>query len=180
MSGQHRFTFRLLQRDNGENFGDEKDSGAREDYPAAAVHGEAMTIDQLQRAALFGFAYQQAIHTGSLPAMRAVAYIVRNRVLNGWHDGNWLQAIQLHREVSGNEPTEPPLFDVYSQVFQLFLRQIDDIYFGQGDETRHVVDKALYWQFIDKPLRPWFTDNVLHQPNAHPRRAIIGSMYLFD
>lgn len=139
-----------------------------------------MTLDQLQRAALFGFAYQQASHTGSLPAMRAVAYIIRNRVINGWHDGNWLEAIQKHRDASGNEATDPPLFDPYSQTFQTLLRQIDDIYFGQSEETAQAVGKALYYQFIDKPLRSWFTDNILHQPSAHRRQAIIGSMYLYE
>lgn len=139
-----------------------------------------MTLDQFQRAQLFAFAYQQAVHTGSVPAMKAVAYVVRNRVINGWHDGNWIDAIQYADRVSGNEPTPPPPFDCYSQMFQVLARAIDDIYFGQSDDTGRVVDKALYFQFIDKPLREWFTDNVLLQPNAHPRRAVIGSMMVYD
>ena len=120
-----------------------------------------MTLDQFQRAQLFAFAYQQALHTGSLQAMKAVAYVIRSRVVGGWHDGSWIEAIQRAPDVSGNEPTDPPLFDCYSQTFQKLAMAIDDIYYGQVDEIGRIVSTALYFQFIDRPLRPWFTDHVL-------------------
>jgi hypothetical protein len=139
-----------------------------------------MTLDQFQRAQLFAYAYQQALHTGSLAAMKAVAYIIRNRVVAGWHDGNWIEAIQRAQDVSGNEPTEQPLFDCYSQTFQILARTIDDIYFGQIDEIGRTVDGALYYQFINRPLRDWFYAHVLLDQKAHKRRAIIGSMMVYD
>jgi hypothetical protein len=139
-----------------------------------------VTLDQFQRAQLFGFAYQQALHTGSIAAMKAVAYVIRNRVVGGWHHGSWIDAIQRAGDVSGNEPTAAPLFDCYSQTFQILARSIDDIYFGQADEIGRIVDKALYYQFIDQPMRQWFTDNVLRAEVAHKRRAIIGSMMVYD
>lgn len=141
-----------------------------------------MTLDQFQRAKLVDFAHQQAIHTGSIAAMKAVALVLRNRVRGGWHDGNWLAVIQEAEEASGNEPWPAAQIDVYSRGFQMLLQAIDDIYYGNpfDENLERTVGKALYYQFIDKPLRPWFTENIILQP-SHQRHAVIGAtMLLYD
>lgn len=140
-----------------------------------------MTLDQLQRAQLVLFAYQEAASTGSLHAMKAVCYVIRNRVRAGWHDGNWIDAVQRADEAAGNLPQPAQKIDVYSRFFQMLLQGIDDIYYGvTGDETESVVSKALYYQFVDRPLRPEFVEEILRHPESHPRRAHIGTMVLFD
>lgn len=140
-----------------------------------------MTLDQFQRAQLVTFAHQEAAHTGSLHAMKAVCYIVRNRVRAGWHDGQWIEAIQKADESAGNQPYPAQRIDVYSRIFQILLNAIDDIYFSAAsDDVERVVDKALYYQFVDRPLREEFTETILRHPESHPRRAVIGSMILFD
>jgi hypothetical protein len=140
-----------------------------------------MTLDQLQRAQLVVFAFQEAIATGTLDAMKAVCYVIRNRVRAGWHDGSWLDVMEHADEVSGNEPIPRTKIDVYSRVFQMLMQSVDDIYYASADDNaQKVVDKALYYQFMDKPLRPWFNEAILRNPASHPRRAHIGPMVLFD
>ena len=140
-----------------------------------------MTLDQLQRARVVFFAHEQAAATGSLAAMKAVCYVVRNRVRAGWHDGSWIDVIEHHPEVAGNERQDPPLLDVYNRSFQMLTQAIDDIYYAAGgDETERATGEALYYQFMDRPLRGWFTENIIRHPAEHPLRATIGSMVLFD
>lgn len=142
-----------------------------------------MTIDQLQRAMLLLFAYDEASFTGSLQSMKAVCYVVRNRVRAGWHDGAWIDVIQNAGEVSGNNPAngDATRIDVYSHPFQVLMQSVDDIYYASSsDDTERVVDKALYYQFVDKPLRSWFTENILRKPENHPRVAHLATMVLFN
>jgi len=140
-----------------------------------------MTLDQLQRAHVLIYAHGQAAHTGSLPAMKAVCYIIRNRVRAGWHDGSWIDAIEHADEVAGNAPGPRPRIDVYNRTFQMLMQWIDEMYYSSSsEEMETTVDKALYFQFMDRPLRPWFTDNILRQPKAHPRKVQIGSMVVYD
>lgn len=141
-----------------------------------------MTLDQLQRAKLLLFAHAQAASTGSVDAMKAVCYVIRNRVRAGWHDGNWIDVIEHAEEVSGNEPGPAIALDVYSRSFQMLMGAVDDIYYSAaaGDQIENTVDKALYFQFMDRSLRPWFTEHILRQPAAHARRASIGTMVLFN
>lgn len=140
-----------------------------------------MTLDQLQRAQLLLFAHQEAGSTGSLSAMKAVCYIVRNRVRRGWFDGNWIEVIENADEVSGNDPATRQKLDVYSRAFQMLMQAVDDIYYASAsDETEKAVKEALYYQFVDRNLRTWFTDNILRDPASHARVAHIGTMVLFN
>jgi hypothetical protein len=141
-----------------------------------------MTLDQLQRAQLFFFAYGEASASGSLSAMKAVCYVIRNRVRRGWHDGNWLEVIEQADQVAGNQPTKKlPRLDVYSRSFQQLMQAVDEIYYSSSsDDTERVVDEALYYQFADRPLRTWFTENIIRHPQEHARKAHIGTMVLFN
>lgn len=140
-----------------------------------------MTLDQLQRAQLVFFAHQQGARSGSLAVMKAVCYVVRNRVRAGWHDGNWMDVIEHADEVAGNEETPRLKVDIYSRAFQMLMQAVDDIYYSAAtDEVETLVDKALYFQFVDKPMRGWFTDNIIRDPKNHPRTAHTGTLVLFN
>jgi len=140
-----------------------------------------MTIDMLQRAQLVLFAHHEAARTGSLDAMKAICYVVRNRVRAGWHDGSWIDVIENADEVAGNTPTPAPKIDAYSRPFQMLMQAVDDIYYSSAsDPIEGVVDKALYFQFMDKPLRVWFTENILRKQQEHARKAHIGTLVLFN
>jgi hypothetical protein len=132
-----------------------------------------MTIDQLQRAHLFLFAYNEGAASGSLQVMKGICYILRNRVRKGWHDGNWIEVIEHADEVAGNMPGPRQPLDMYSRGFQQLLQAVDEIYYSSsGDELESVFDEALYYQFADRPLRPWFTENIIRYPQEHARERI--------
>lgn len=141
-----------------------------------------MNIDTLQRAKLVLFAYEEARHTGSLDCMKAVMYVLRNRLKAGWGDGTWFCLINGARDVAGNERYVAPMIDPKDRLLQMLVREVDDIYLNSGngdDVTRVVVAEALYYQFIDQELRPWFVENIVREPKNHPRTGQIGSMMLF-
>ena len=140
-----------------------------------------MTLDQLQRAQLLMFAHQEAAYTGSLAAMKAVCYVVRNRVRKGWFDGNWIEVIENAEDAAGNMAPTPGKLDVFSRTFQMLMQAVDDIYYSSAsDEVEKIVGEALYYQFVDRNLRPWFTDAILRDPANHARIAHIGTMVLFN
>ena len=62
------------------------------------------------------------------------------------------------------------------------MQAIDDIYYSSadGDDVEKVVKEALYYQFVDRPFRVWFTNNIIRDPQNHPRLAHIGTMVLFN
>lgn len=52
-----------------------------------------MNFAAFERAQVAAFAYREARRTGSLDCMRAVCFILRNRVKSAWGDGTWLSVI---------------------------------------------------------------------------------------
>lgn len=140
-----------------------------------------MTFNQFERAMLVKFAYEEAVHTGSLACMKAVCYVIRNRVRAGWLDGTWTSAILRAAEVAGSGQISVPALDPQNRLFQLLLRDVDDIFFAASeDETQVVVAGCLYYHFIDRPVRDWFVERIIRAPEAHPRRAHIGTIALYE
>jgi hypothetical protein len=139
-----------------------------------------VTLDQLQRAQLVFFAHQEGIATGSLNVMKAICYVLRNRVKAGWHDANWMEVIEHADEVAGNEPSAHHRVDIFSRQFQMLLQAVDDIYYSaSSDDVSELVKGALYFQFADRPIRPWFIEHIIRDPKNHPRTAQTGMLLLF-
>ena len=169
-----------------------------------------MNLDTLQRAHLVDFCYTEARHTGSLDCMKAVAYVLRNRLRLGWGDGSWQRLINAAPTTAGNDSrfegirSSPGLAisncvgvepDLNDRLLQMLARDIDDIYLGtSNDDVRRVVEgtvapegtgspakpaPALYYQFIDLPVRTWFVDTIVRDHENHPRIGQVGMMALF-
>lgn len=138
-----------------------------------------MNFQTFERGQVAAFAYNQAKRTGSVDCMKAVCYVIRNRVRAGWGDGTWLSIIQSHPAVSGNAIVEMEL-NAKDRLLQMIVRDIDDIYLGNsGDDTKVVVQDSLYYQFIDQPVNPWFVENIVRKPIDHPRIGHVGPIALF-
>lgn len=130
---------------------------------------------------LVKFAYEEGLHTGSLACMKAICYIIRNRVRAGWLDGSWTTVIQRAGDVAGNDPAVRPALDPQNRLFQLLLRDVDDIFFASSeDETQQVVGECLFYHFIDRPAREWFVSNIIRETEAHPRRAHVGTIAMHE
>jgi hypothetical protein len=161
---------------------------------AARTEVRSVNLQQFERARLAMFAHDEAAHTGSLDAMKAVCYIMRNRAKAGWHDGTLLSVIEAAAESAGNDQgTDRKVMSASDRNFQLLLQSIDDIYYGQAeDAVKNVVSETqepggakrrpacLYYQFANRPPRPWFVENIVRDPKNHPRRASFGLMFLFE
>jgi hypothetical protein len=140
-----------------------------------------MNYATFERAQLARWAYLKAVHTGSLACMKAICYVLRNRVQAGWGEGLWLNVIENHCMMEGNEESgmRQPL-DPADRLLQILVRDIDDIYLGlSADDTELVVQDALYFQFIDRPPRQWFVEHIIRDPENHARIGQVGPIALF-
>lgn len=115
-----------------------------------------MNFATFERAQVAAFAYGQARHTGSIDCIRAVCFILRNRVKSGWGGGSWLNLIDgawqvrahkwewgIQREDGSSVPNNdsaiigPVPIEVAAghpgtdRLLQMIVRDIDDIYLGQ-------------------------------------------------
>jgi hypothetical protein len=139
-----------------------------------------MTLNDLQRAALVMFAAREAIETGSLQTMKGICYVIRNRVKAGWYDGTWFAVLEHHRESAGNEPRDIEL-DASNRILQMMIRDVDDIFYSQGsDPVEEAIGKCLYWNFIDRPAKQWFRENIIGNEKDHPIRAHIGMALFYE
>ncbi len=147
-----------------------------------------MNLSTFERAQLAGFAYKAARQTGSLDCMKAICYVLRNRLKAGWGERSWLYLIEHAESVDGNQFFEftqkldgkENLFDPQARLLQLLVRDVDDIYMGTSeDDTKAVVQDALYYQFIDQPPNPWFVEHIVRDAENHPRVAQVGPIALF-
>lgn len=137
-------------------------------------------MGQFERAELVRFAYEEARHTGNIDCMKAVCYVMRNRVSAGWGKGTFTEVITHHGLVKGNDGDRSIDLDIDDRLLQMMVRDVDDIYLGTSDDqTRKVVADALYYHFVDQPLRQWFVERILQEPKNHPGIATIGMMRLF-
>jgi hypothetical protein len=146
-----------------------------------------MTLNDLQRAALVLFAARKAGPKGSLDQMRAICHVLKNRAQAGWAD-NYLSLIESSEDCEGNEPGSDALLDLNDRRLQQMAKDVDDIYFGAADDeisrlcARQAKDKGplLYWVFVDRPIKPWFRENIIARPQEHFQRGIVGFLYLYE
>ena len=161
-----------------------------------------MNFAAFERAQVAAFAYREARHTGSLDCLRAVCFILRNRVKSAWGDGGWLTMMEGCNRVAAHEeqpaPENAPIRSpIDSRLLQMIVRDVDDIYLGQDnfdDHVRQVVcgdagmklgnsdwKPVLYYSFVDRAssLRPWFVENIIRKPLEHAQVGQIGTMMLY-
>jgi hypothetical protein len=99
------------------------------------------------------FAYRDGRHTGSLACLRAILFILRNRVKSGWGGGSWLAVVEAAGETSGHLAIEPsgdfqspdhPIAQSSDRLLLMIVRDVDDIYLGQesfDDPVRQVCSR---------------------------------------
>ena len=110
-----------------------------------------MNFAAFERAQAAAFAYREGRHTGSLACLRAILFILRNRVKSGWGGGSWLAVVEAAGETSGHLAIEPsgdfqspdhPIAQSSDRLLLMIVRDVDDIYLGQesfDDPVRQVV-----------------------------------------
>lgn len=151
-----------------------------------------MTLSDFQRAQLVAFAAREAGPSGSLEQMKGICYCIRNRVRAGWEGGSWLSVIEnAYRHAAHIGDSLMPL-DPDSRDLQRLLREIDDIYFGSSFETS--IDEGMdlegslneqdhekkFWCFLNRPVRPWFQENILNDKKNHRSRTQMGLLMFIE
>jgi hypothetical protein len=136
-----------------------------------------MTTDTAVKAQLAFFAYAEANHTGSLDSMRAVCFIIRNRVRAGWAGADWNRVINhAPTHTAHDARISRPSFE--SDIFRRLLLEIDEIYSG-GSADNLTEGGTYYCDVTGRAIRPWFAENIVQQPANHPRVAQVGMIHIF-
>lgn len=149
-----------------------------------------MTNTDLQKAQLVMFAARHAGPKATLDQMKGICYCIRERVRAGWNDGKWMDVLQ---EAEDKAPHFDDLLDAKIDTerreFQLLLRDIDDIFYGQkmgsaemaGDlESSVEQNRQKYWCFLNRPRIPWFETNIIGDQKNHPNRTQAGLMMFYE
>jgi hypothetical protein len=95
-----------------------------------------LTLNDINRAQLALFAARAASAGAALEVMKMIALCVRNRVRQGWHDGQWLTVMEHADEAEANLPGPRVYLDPNQRPLQRMMADVDDIYYGQRDESR--------------------------------------------
>jgi hypothetical protein len=153
-----------------------------------------MNFAAFERAEVAAFGYRQAARTGSIDCMRAVCFILRNRVKSAWGNGSWLSVIESAPAVAAHEAQADVALSASDRLLQIMVRDVDDIYLGQesyDDRVRQIVcaetlklgsrewKPVLYYSFVDREQRSWFVENIIRKPEEHPHVGQIGTMMLY-
>lgn len=150
-----------------------------------------MTVSDIQRAMLAIFAVREAGQGASVEQMRAIAMCVRNRVRQGWHDGDWIKVMEHADDTRANLPGVPVKINGDDRNFQRFVRDIEEIYFSRRDYSKdptraampdldEAVGNSCYWAFLNKPFTSWFTEHVLDDVEHHKQKAAMGTMLFYE
>jgi hypothetical protein len=150
-----------------------------------------LTLHDLQRAQLVAVAFDEAGPGGSLEQMRAIAMCIRNRVRQGWYDGDWLEVIENMQSTAANLARVHVPLDGNNRSLQRLIADIDEIYFSRRDYVREpsgqkmpdleeAIGNAVYWAFINQPFSPWFKIHVLDDPSHHPQKANMGLLFFYE
>lgn len=153
-------------------------------------HGESrMTLNEFQRAKLAEFAVRQAGPRGSVEQMKAICYVIRNRVRKGWSDGNWIGVIESAGDHAAHDEM-PMQLDPNDRNLQRMVADVDEIFYGNSfssgdgagieDSLTQEKHEALYWSFANRPVRPWFLETIQKDQANHPMRTQMGTMMFYE
>jgi hypothetical protein len=148
-----------------------------------------VTIDTFVKAQLALLCWRNAPAGKPFTSMKALAFLVRNRVKAGWMGGDWLAVIAEDPAYAAHVPngqyyssmaphTRLDSFpDLRNDLFQRFLWEVDRVYDGTAGDT--MTEGALWWAELDKIDRPWFLEHIARRPEDHPRVAQVVTLTLW-
>ena len=101
-----------------------------------------MTQNDFIRAQLAAFCIREAGPDAPLEHMKAIALVMRNRVRQGWHGGDWLENIDRAAEYSAHGPGPRALLDLKNRNQSRLVREIDEIFFSRPTDDFEKGTKA--------------------------------------
>lgn len=111
-------------------------------------------------------AWREGTHFGGHLPMQMIAHSLANRYKQGW--GDWSGVLERMAMFSAIESIDQRQPDLQDPNFVKLLQAIDGIVDGTAKD---MTNGGLYFADLAKPVRDWFRENILDQPEAHPRCA---------
>lgn len=114
----------------------------------------------------------------------AAGLILRNRKLAGWNGGDWLANIRDFDKHSANPSVTPRVLKFgdpfHDDWFRRCLVKAEMIYEGREKDITadHNGRGAKFYGRLDN-CSDWFKENIIRQPEDHPRIATIGLQSFF-
>ena len=135
-----------------------------------------MNLDTFTRAQMARFAMEEGERHGGVANMMATACVLRNRVFAGW--GSWIDVVQRAPEKRATVYPASGLIDWKSGNARTFLNRLDGVYTG---EELDLTEGAQFYcePRADLKLEQWFQDEVLGNPDEHPRVAHVGPVWFY-
>ena len=108
----------------------------------------------------------------SLSGMAAIGCTLRNRVLSGWHSGDWLGVLKEEIDKAGPSSEFP---DFRDPVLTRLIWKVEAIFDGTIEDP---TNGAKYWCYLPN-VSDDFKTKILQRPDEHPRLANLGHLYFF-
>ena len=149
---------------------------------------------------LLSWREMKRLSPGCRPAALGIANVIRNRVDSGWASGDWLKILNdvpIHAAeeiVAIDWMTLPDVYDkdflwIHSEVTRLYQdRMSPDTITVSADPTwavhsankpRAVRKKGLFYCNLQKPIRPWFLENIISRRDEHGATATAGEITFY-
>ena len=109
----------------------------------------------------------------SLNGMAAIGCTLRNQVLSGWFNGDWLSVLKSAIEKAAFTEIEFP--DFRDPLFSRLVWKVESIFDGSIEDLSA---GAKFWCHLPT-VSEEFKKAILQQPQEHPRLANVGGLYFF-
>ena len=147
----------------------------------------------ISQLALLGWREGKRLAPGNRDAALGICHVIHNRMLAGWHGGDWLQIIDsfpMHAANNLDELDFRSLPAVDDPDFRALVPQVERVYSGALRDTVTSLpsvqfalpradalgrrpmapppQSALFWADLNKITRPWFQEHIVGQREQHP------------
>lgn len=138
-----------------------------------------MNAETYIKAQLARLAIEEGARHGGVNNMVAVAFVMKNRVSQGWQGGDWEAVLADAPKRIGTEYDDTPLKieELRNPDVRQFLQRIDDIFDGSEEDT--LTDGAVFYAELHNVTSEWFRANVLKDKQQHRMTGTIGQVSFF-
>lgn len=122
-------------------------------------------------------------HEDLLLGMTVCGLVVRNRMLAGWEDGQWLRLIEKH-DFWNFDDAPPRVLKLgdpqHDQLFRRCLAKAEQIYLGkERDITADIFNNGALWYCDLRTCSESFKEKIVRQMGDHPMISTVGRKSCF-
>jgi hypothetical protein len=136
-----------------------------------------MNADTYIKGQIAAYCIREGFDQGGVDNMLAIAFVLRNRVAAGWFGGDWMAVLETADNCRGTEKSLARGLNLREGSIKQFLQQVDDIYSGAAADE--LTEGALFYAELHHITRPEFVEDIVRNPESHPRVATVGLVAFF-